>query len=132
MSKPNIEAVRNRLRDITALLPFDPIEVSTGVVSSYVLITPPVSDPLGPTLDIASVSNNIYAWSNYQTQKLQRLIAMQSNYNEAYEYMTKNNELTDCEKRVFNDVRQKIINTGDFIDAQYNFYKQNYYFTAKK
>ena len=122
-----MEAVRNRLRDITLLLPIEPINVSTGVVSSYVLISP----PSGTTLTEDQVNNNIFAWNNYQTQKQQRLAAMKANYNEAYNYMTNNNNLTEREKIVFKDVQQKLKNANNFIESQYNYYKQNYYFTAK-
>lgn len=126
-----MEAVRNRLRDITLLLPIEPITVSTNVVSSYILTKPTVSDPPGPTLDEDTVNNNIFAWNTYQTQKQQRLAAMKANYNEAYNYMTNNNNLSEREKFVFKDVQLKLKNANDFVESQYNYYQQNFYFTAK-
>lgn len=137
MTKPDMETVRNRLADIVKLLPFQPINVSSGIINEFNMISPslefidPEQTQIKPTLELSNVSHNIQAWNTYYNEKMMRLIALKSNYNEAYNYMTKNNKLQPVEKGVFESVQQKIKMAGLEIENQYNYFEKYMYFTPK-
>lgn len=132
-----METVRNRLGDIVKLLPFQPINVSSGIINEFNMISPSLEfidvsqTQIKPTLELSDVSHNIQAWNTYYNEKMMRLIALKSNYNEAYNYMTKNNNLQPVEKNVFESVQQKIKMAGLDIENQYNYFEKYMYFTPK-
>ena len=132
-----METVRNRLGDIVKLLPFQPINVSSGIINEFNMISPSLEfidashTQIKPTLELSDVSHNIQAWNTYYNEKMMRLIALKSNYNEAYNYMTKNNNLQPVEKNVFESVQQKIKMAGLDIENQYNYFEKYMYFTSK-
>ena len=132
-----METVRNRLGDIVKLLPFQPINVSSGIINEFNMISPSLEfvdvsqTQIKPTLELSDVSHNLTAWNTYYNEKMMRLIALKSNYNEAYNYMTKNNNLQPVEKNVFESVQQKIKMAGLDIENQYNYFEKYMYFTPK-
>lgn len=132
-----METVRNKLADIVKLLPFQPINISSGIINEFNMISPslefvdPEQTQIKPTLELSNVSHNLVAWNTYYNEKSLRLNALKSNFNEAYDYMTKNNKLQPVERSVFESVQQKIKMAGLNIENQYNYFEKYKYFTPK-